>query len=394
MNILILSPFFPWPLTQGGKIRVFNIIKCLCRNHKITLACLSEEKISDYGPLADFCEEIICIERRQNIIRDMPVFLFGKVPFNFVRFSSDAFRSALQRLSNIKSFDLVQAEFPMMWQYAGIFKGIPCVLDAHNIESEIVNQIGKTQKNPLRRFLYTLEERKLRMGEEEAWRGCGLCFAVSGKEREVISSQVNPAKVFTIPNGVDLLRFEFMPKTGEGKQLLFIGGLEYLPNLDSALYLMDEIFPLVQAGRPEVQLDVVGRELGKIRDRNGARNVRFLENVPDVLPCFRKADILLVPLRSGAGTRIKILEAMAAGLPVVTTTKGCEGIEAKAGEHLMVADTPEAFTRAVLKILDDPGLRSAMVHNARKLVEEKYSWESLVQGMERAYVTLPRKEKA
>ncbi|MBF0557315.1 MAG: glycosyltransferase [Nitrospirae bacterium] len=383
MNILILSPFLPWPISQGGKIRAFNIIKYLSVNHKITLACLSEERISDYGPLADFCEEVICIERRRNIFRDLPPFLFGSKPFNFVRFSSVVFSNALKELLKRKSFDLIQIEFSMMWQYADIFKGVPAVLDAHNIESEIVKQIGNTQKNPVMKLLYVLEKRKLIRGEAAAWRGCDICFAVSESERTVIVSHADPGKVYTAPNGVDCTRFEYAPKSRAGKQLLFIGGMDYLPNADSALYLIEQIWPLVRAGQPDARLEIVGRNISKLRMSHATENIGFHENVPDILPYFRDADLLLVPLRSGAGTRIKILEAMAAGLPVVTTSKGCEGIEARDREHLMVADTPADFAGAIRKILGDPGLRSSIIQNARRLVETKYSWEKIVTDMEK-----------
>lgn len=386
MNILILSPFFPYPLSQGGKIRVFNIIKYLSRSHKITLACLSEEKVSDYGPLKDYCEGILVTRRKPSVAKDLLRFLAGTAPFNYVRYSSREMEMNLSNLLGMKSFDLVQAEFSMMWQYAHIFKDIPVVLDAHNVESEIVRQIGATQGNPLKKSLYSLEERRLKKRETEAWRESKLCFAVSEKERNYISSHLDISeKVFTIPNGVDLERFTFLPRDATAKQLLFIGGMEYLPNLDSAHYFLTQIFPLIKSSRPDTKLDMVGRELWRIRKRSTSKDVRFHENVPDVLPFFRNADVLLVPLRYGAGTRIKILEAMAAGVAVVSTSKGCEGIGSKHAEHLMVADTPGAFSDAVLDLLGHPSLQRALTRNARSLIEEKYSWEKIVANTERAY---------
>ena len=383
MNILILSPFFPWPLSQGGKIRVFNIIKHLARNRKISLACVSDEKISDHGPLADFCEEIICVERRQNLIRDIPVFLFGKGSFNFVRFSSEAFREALRQLLTRKSFDLVQIEFSMMWQYADIFDGISSVLDAHNIESEIVRQIGETQINPLRRFLYKLEEKKIRRGEEKAWRECKICFAVSEKEREVIAT--HGGKAFTIPNGVDLERFQYVPKENVDRRILLLAGMDYLPNVDSVKYFLNGILPLIREKLPDILLDVVGRDLWKIRGWLPHKGMEFHESVSDILPYLRQADLLVVPLRQGAGTRIKILEAMAAGLPVVATSKGCEGLVVKDGEHLLIADEAGSFAEAVHKILNDAGLGKSLACNARTLVETKYSWEKIVREMEKLW---------
>lgn len=389
MNILTISPYLPYPLNQGGKIRVFNTIKYLSRRHKVTLACLSDKKVDDYGPLSEYCEEIICIEKKGNPVIDLPVFLFSGRPYNYVRFSSGELRETLKQLARAKSFDLVQIQFTTLWQYADIFKGVPVVLDAQNIEYEIIRQIKDKCGNPIKKILYSLEEKKLRHKEEEAWKECDLCFAVSDKERDVIASFLDSRdRVVTISNGVDLERFEFMPKESTDKRLLFIGGMDYTPNRDSALYFLNDILPLIKTKIPDVRLDIVGRELWKIPGPESYEGVIFHEDVPDILPYFRRADILLVPLRQGAGTRVKILEAMASGLPVVTTSKGVEGIDVEHGKHLMIADSPSDFSLAVKTIIEDETFRRSLAGNARRLVEEMYSWRGLVREMEEGYKRL------
>lgn len=384
MNILILSPFFPYPLTQGGKIRVFNIIKYLSWHHRITLACLSEEEVVDYGPLKDYCEGILVTRRRSSAVKDLLKFLTGPAPFNCVRYSSAELEQNLLNFSKIKSFDLVQVEFSMMWQYAHIFKEAPVILDSHNIEADNVRQIGNISGNPLQRFLYRVEERRLREKEEQAWTECSLCLAVSEKEREKIASGSNTGNVFTIPNGVDLERFEYAQGNGPGNKVLFMAGLDYKPNLDSILFFLKEIFPIVRSKTSDVTLDIVGRRLWKVRAYK-TEGVEFHEDVPDVLPFFKNAAMLVVPLRQGAGTRIKILEAMASGLPVVSTSKGCEGLEVLNEKHLLVADAPGSFASAVLRLSKDGALRSFVAGNARKLVEERYSWEKIAGEMEKTY---------
>lgn len=387
MNILILSPFSPYPLNQGGKIRIYKIIKNLSRSNSITLAAIVDNKLqSEPGPLQQLCKEIIFVERPPKLWRDRFDFVFGKDPYNYVRYFSVDMKRELARLIKLKSFDIIQIEFTMMWQYADIFNGIPIVLDTHNIENKIVRQVKNTYRNPLRKFMYVIEERRLRNKEEQAWRECCLCFTVSDKERNFISSYLgNSNKVFTIPNGVDLEWFKFYPKTNMGKQLLFLGSMDYRPNLDSALYFLEEIFPLIQSKIKDVKLDIVGRELWRIQNHSSIKGVEYHENIPDVLPYFRKADVLVVPLRYGAGTRIKILEAIAAGIPVVTTSKGCEGVEVTNGEHLLVADSPEEFASAVQRVIEDDNLRNSITQNARELVERNYSWEMLVEEMEGYY---------
>lgn len=382
MNILILSPFFPYPLTQGGKIRIFSLIKYLSRSHNITLACISEEKVNDFGPLKDLCKEVLLTYKKPSTAKDLLRFLTGRDPFNYVRYSNGEMKRNLLNFSKVKSFDLVLVEFSMMWQYADIFDGTPVVLDAHNIEAEIIGQIMNTATNPIKRPLYRLEEKRLREKEEESWRNCAACFTVSEKEREVIASHRPSGSVFTVPNGVDLERFKFFPEEGRGNNVLFIAGLDYIPNLDSAEFFLKAIFPIVRSKAAGLKLDVVGRLLWKVQSY-ATNGVSFHEDVPDVLPFYKSASMLVVPLRHGAGTRIKILEAMAAGLPVVSTSKGCEGLEVINEEHVLIADNPGPFASAVLRLAKDIELRRLLTGNARALVEERYSWEKIVSEMEK-----------
>ncbi len=389
MNILVIAPFFPYPLTQGGKITIFNTLKYLSREHCVSFACLTDVPISDYGPLREYCAEIVVIERKAQTIRDLCTFLAGEYPFNAVKLHSEVFVRNLQELMARRTFDLVQIEFSLMWRYAGIFKEIPCTLDAHNIEHRIIGQNRINCRNPLKKLLYAMEERKLKALEERAWRECDLCFTVSSNESSVIAATLeNDDKLITMV-GVDLARFEFQFKQSFGMRLLFVGGLNYHPNLDSSDYLLREILPLIRARMPEVRLDIVGHELWRIvglfPENSG---VELHENVPEILPWFREADLLVVPLRYGAGIRIKILEAMAAGLPIVTTSKGCEGLQVEHGRELLVADDPETFASEVIRLLGDHALRRALAENARKFVAGHYSWETLVQRMSSGYQRL------
>jgi polysaccharide biosynthesis protein PslH len=385
MNILVLSPFLPWPLDQGGKIRIYNIVRELSRRHRVTLAALADEPPAA-EPLRGLCDEVIMVGRPALLWRDRFSFLFGRDPYNVIRYSSREMEATLRRLHREQRFDLVLVEFSMMWQYARLFPGVPVCLDAHNVEYLIIRQLRESSP-PLRRLAYAVEERRLRRREEEAWRDSSRCFTVSDAERDRIAACTDSGRVVTVPNGVDLERFAFAfaPRPG-GKKVLFLGGMDYAPNLDAATYFLGGIFPALHASVPDATAEVVGRELGRIPTELAAQpGVTLHEKVPDVLPFFRSADLLAVPLRMGAGTRIKILEAMGAGLPVVSTAKGCEGIAAaRHGEHLLVADTPADFTAAAARLLSDQSLRESIAASGRDLVEKEYGWESLVLRMERS----------
>ncbi len=385
MKILFIAPSFPYPLTHGGKIRMFNIIKYLSRNHKVTLACLSEDTIADYGPLSQYCEEIKVVTRKPQWLRERMRFVLRSEPYNAIRYSSGSFRNLLMELLKSRRFDVVQIEFPMMWQYARLVKDIPIVLDMHNIEYDLIRQMKEASSNVLKKLLYGLEEKRLKQIEEDAWKECSLCVAVSDRERDMISAHIRKdGRVITISNGVDLERFAYVPKKTSERRILFIGSMDYIPTIDSTDYLLEEIFPIILSKIEGVKLDIVGRSLWRIRDKLSAGEVSLHENVPDIIPFLKKADVLIDPLRIGAGTRLKILEAMAAGTPVVTTSKGCEGIKVKNGEHLLIADSSLDFADATVKLLTDRELSDSLTGNARQLVEEKYSWEKVVLTLERA----------
>jgi glycosyltransferase involved in cell wall biosynthesis len=389
MNILIVSPFFPYPPNQGGKIRVFNLIKYLSRRNRVTLACLSAKKVEDYGALSDYCDKIVCVERAPQTVMDLATFLLGKQPFNYLRYSSRDFRAALFDLCSNNSFDVVQVEMPMLWQYADIFAGSPVILDAHNVEYELLHTFQKSCANPFKRALYALELNRFRELEKTAWKESRLCFTVSEAERGIIGAQAgSQEKVVTVPNGVDLERFVFKPKSDRGKRILFLGGMDWSPNLDAAQYFLTEIFPCIREKIPGVEVDFVGKDLWKVKDLVRFEGIYLHDNVPDVLPWFQRADVLAVPLRQGAGTRIKILESMAAGLPVVTTSKGCEGTEVSHGKHLLIADSTEAFAKEVVRLIEDNSLAGRLAQEARGLIEAKYSWEMAANTIHEALRTL------
>lgn len=382
MKLLVIAPFVPWPLTAGGKIRVFNIIKYLSIDHEVTLACLSDSREFDSGPLPDLCAHLIIEVRPQNMARDLVAFLFGSLPFNSRRYESTGLRQQLSVLKASQKFDLVICEYSFLWPYAQLFQHGTVVLDSHNIEYHIIQQLRLHHRNPLLRVLYRLEERKLRFLEHEAWQACSLCLTVSEHERgEIIATGIDPLKVLTISNGVDLKRFIYRVRFEPPGPLLLLAGLDYAPNLDGARFFLTKILPQLRLLLPGLEIDLVGREFWRLRELLPQAGVVVHEDVQDILSYFNKAGIMVVPLRQGAGTRIKILEAMAAGLPVVTTSKGCEGLEVEHGRELLIADDPTTFAQEVVRLLGDQGLRQSIAGNARAFVAEHYSWETLIKRM-------------
>jgi glycosyltransferase involved in cell wall biosynthesis len=373
MNILVIAPFMPWPLAHGGRIRLYHLVRELARQHRVTLVALAEEPAADTAPLEEFCR-VVTVPHQPGFLPAFWRFLAGPRPYNVERFASPRLTATIRRLLESERFDLVHLETTHIWGAAAACGDLPLVLGTQNVESTILAQLAKACRNPLKRLLYRLEGAKMHRFETDAWRSCRLCLAVSDAERaEMIAAGVSPDRVVTIPNGVDLERFTPAPRP-KGKRLLFLGGLDYHPNRDAADWLLTEVWPLVRVGEPAAQLLIAGRGTEELAAAGLPRGVACLGDPADVPACFAQADMLLVPLRIGAGTRLKVLEAMAAGLPVVATARGCEGIAARTAEQLLVADTPADFAAACLRLLTEPGLAERLAANARRLVEARYSW--------------------
>ena len=376
MRILFVAPFVPWPLAHGGKIRIFNLVRELARFHEVTLVCLADDAEPPLGLLTDICRRVVPVMHDSNTVASFARFLFGARPYNVERYASPSLLNAISQVRS-ESFDLAHIEMPQVWPCAIACRGLPIVLGTQNVESEILKQMANACRNPVKRILYRIETAKMRRFEESAWRSAQLCLTVSELERaEVVASGVEPDRVVTVANGVDIVRFAFAPRLGR-KRLMFLGGLDYHPNLDALQWLLTNVWPRVHTGDPDAQLLLAGRGMEKFGASGLPPGVQCIGDPSDVPSCFGEADGLLVPLRIGGGTRLKVLEAMAAGLPVIATTRGGEGTSAVDGKHLLLADTPDDFVDCCIRLLDDPLLGAKLAGNARRLVEDSYSWKGI-----------------
>lgn len=395
MDILFLSPFPPSPPTFGAQRRMEGLMRALSARHRvsaITLANPDFDRDAAEAALRSYCDEVVVIPSRPD--RGIPRrllqvrSLLSRRSFEQRNFRVPAMQRALDGLLRRRAFGAVIVAFPFMSHYdlrqAPRGKPAPLVVvDQHNIEHDLARQSRDASQGRLRRLHHALNWKKLLREEVAAWTQADGVTFVSEEDASRARSLVPSIRDAVVSNGVDVAYFSPDPRLPQpdGRTALFCGTLGYFPNLDGVRYFLEEIWPRLER-HPRARLKLVGPAPSpEVLARQGPRlDVAGL--VPDLRPHLAQAAVTIVPLRVGGGTRFKILEAMAMGRPVVSTTIGAEGIAAEPGRDLLLADTAEDFAAAVARVLDDPDLAARLGRAGRALVERRYSWEALGRRME------------
>jgi glycosyltransferase involved in cell wall biosynthesis len=278
--------------------------------------------------------------------------------------------------------DVIVADF--LFAVANVPSGsVPMVYFSHNVEYVIWKRLHDIERTWWRRAILALEWRKVRRREARACREASTTIAVSDKDRDLMLKDAPDARIHSIPTGVDIEYFQPSAASQIPGRLVFSGSMDWYPNEDAMTYFVESILPIIRRDAPHVTLTIVGR--------NPSPAVRALERVPgvhvtgtvdDVRPFLSEAELYIVPLRVGGGTRLKIFEALAMGKAVLSTTVGAEGLDVADGGEIELADTPEAFAARVLALLGDPARRHALGTSGRDLVERRYSWPVIAQAFE------------
>lgn len=391
MRVLFVTPYLPAPPDFGGAIRMYSLIREVARAHEVTILSLA-------GP----GDEPALTERALGPTIAVRVSWTGRQPPSTVKRLSQlrsllslrsaqyrqmvqpALQAALDRLLRERPVDLVQFEFSLTGLYR-LPRGIPTVLDVHNVEHDLVRQVAR-RGSPDRRWFNAVEWRKLRRDELEAWRRASACLATSAADGQAIESATGrPA--FIIPNGIDPDRLPRSPLAlGRPERLLFVGTLRYWPNVQGVRFFVAQVLPRLRDRIPRIEFVVAGADPPpELVELAGVPGVRLVGRVPDPRPWLERAGIVVVPLLSGSGTRLKVLEAFAAGRPVVSTRLGAAGLEVEDGVHLLLADSPEEMAAAIARLVESPELRERLVENAWRLVDECYRWTTIGQRLLETY---------
>lgn len=400
MKILMLTPYLPYPPSSGGQVRSYNLLKNLGQKHDISLVSLiKEEKEKKYVKyLKSYCRKIHICKRSEspwtvkNIIRS----IFGLYPFLVVRNFSQEAKETIHRLLEKENFDLIHAEtFYIMPHIPET--DIPILLVEQTIEYQVYQHFVNSLAYFFIKPLFYFDILKLKFWEKTFWNKADLVAAVSQADRRKMLEISPKLKVKVIPNaaGEDLMNlFEKKVKHKKKPIFLYQGNFFWLQNVEAAEILAKDIFPKIKKRLKKATCYIAGQ---KAEDKIG-RLKKYGVEIVDIDPSdietvkkvYRESSIFLAPIKGPGGTRLKILGAMAAGLPVVSSRTGIEGLAVRDGKEVLIAQGEDEFVEKTVKIVNDKKLYEKVRKKARKLVEDNYSWPKIAKKLETVYLELKK----
>jgi sugar transferase (PEP-CTERM/EpsH1 system associated) len=383
--MLFFSTQLPIPADTGGRIRTLNIIKHLVADHDFTFVCAVDVNIEESAleQMRQICSSFFPVRQTQWDRSSWRYYLkllanfASPYPFGVAKDYSPALVRRLHQLIAAERFDVLVCDFLQATINLQSIHTLPTVLFQHNVEAEIFRRYLLQQTSWLGRMFWLYQWKKMRRYEGRVAKQLDCCIAVSEADRKTFQRDYGLTNVSTIDTGVDVDYFASYRATQRPCHLVFTGSMDWMPNEDGILWFVHEILPIIRRRLPEVSLSIVGRRPGRklVQLGQSAAEITVTGRVDDVRPHLAEAAVFVVPLRIGGGTRIKIFEAMASGVPVVSTTVGAEGLRVEDGRNILLADTPQTFAEAVVKLLSNASTAREIATAARNLVTQSNDWK-------------------
>jgi glycosyltransferase involved in cell wall biosynthesis len=403
MKILQLTNRIPFPLNDGGNIGVYYYTEGFI-NAGVSLSMLAMNTtrhwidINILPPLYKQLQYFKAI-KIDNRIKPLHAFLnlFKGTSYNIDRFISREYEKELIYLLQNEVFDIIQLESLFLVPYIKTirkYSQAKISIRQHNIEFLIWERLAIQAKNPLKKAYLTLLAKRLKKFELEHINDYDLILPISEKDEKAYIALGARKPLFLHPFGIDLEKIPFAPAYSLPLSLYHIGAMDWLPNQESVNWLLEKVMPLINEQLPETKLYLAGRNMPEYYTKHKWKNVEILGEVPDAAAFERDKSILVVPLLSGGGVRIKIFQAMAMGKTVITTSIGVEGIAAENNKEVFIADTPEDFARKIIEVVQQPELIQQTGSAARKLIQEKYNRPILIKDLLDRYQRLLDENKS
>lgn len=400
MNILYLSTENPYPPDHGHHLRTYNVLRHLAEQHKVFFLGFwqSEDELKHKAHLETLCARVDLLPisgRAQKVNYGFGLLanLFSAWPFTVQRYFR---REAVQRIRQIMQenhIDLVHFDLMHLAPYLECSSGTPSVLVNHNVESLRLERLAQVQKNFAARVYLNLQQRKMRRFELERCRRFTQLITVSETDAEILQKTCKIENIVEIPNGVDADFFDIADDKPEPDSLVWTGGMGSPYNRDAVDYFLEDIFPKIFVQCPQIKVTIVGDTpsptLQQYQKRH-PQNIFIAGYVDDVRPYMQRASIFIAPMRCGSGTKVKVINAMAMGKAIVSSSVGAEGLKVEPGKDLIITDAPQEFADRVLQLLKEPVRRREMGENARRVVERYYDWRVIYKKMDALYEKVAR----
>jgi glycosyltransferase involved in cell wall biosynthesis len=392
MKVLLLTQVLPYPPDSGPKVKTWNVLKYLAQCHEVTLVSFVRGDQSEHARhLERYCQAVYTVPMKRGAIRDAwhmgRSFLTGQ-PFLMLRDDRKAMRDLIEQLSAERHFDVVHADQLNMGQYAERVSGAFKVLDTHNALWLLYKRLWETMSPGLRKRLLGRDWRLLKAYEGRLVREFDAVLAVSYEDKAALQEAARQSvDIIVIPIAIDTDEVTVVERDAEPRHILHIGTMYWPPNIDGVLWFAHEVYPLIRQQHPDVRFDIVGaRPPQEIVTLGGDRTgINVTGYVADPTLYLQRAALMVVPLRAGGGMRVKILNAMAQGIPIVSTTLGCEGIAVTSGKDILIADAPPEFATAVLSLLDDGDLANQISARGLRTVVKKYDYRTACCTLDDVY---------
>jgi len=389
MKILMLTPYLPYPLMSGGQTRSFNLIKNLSQKHEITLfSLIKDDREKRYVPsLAKYCRKVRVFSRSRSpwTIRNVLLTVFGPYPFLVIRNLAQEEKEAVKEELRREKYDLIHAETFYVMPHIPKTR-IPILLVEQTIEYLVYKHYLEEQSPVLLRPLLWIDVLKLKFWETFFWRQAKKVVVMSESDRTQMRNLAAGLAIDIVPNGIDSSYFSEKKRQAEVvPKVLYVGNFNWLQNTEAVKVLVENVWPRIKSQVPAAKLWIVGTHMNPDIQNLKSEQIDISEGLADIRDAYRQAAVLVAPIKGPGGTRLKILEAMASGLPVVTTSVGAEGLGVRAGQEALINDNFADLAGSAVKVLWDKGLAANLGTLGKKFVEEHYTWDKSAKKLNDIY---------